>query len=206
MVCGRVNRLRLTGAASGPRLCYDCRRMTHEPEHLQQPVVAVARKDAATLREDFTVQQALDAIRERGVGEKIVYFYVLDADDRLVGVLPTRRLLTASPERRLDELMIRKVVTIPDAATVSDACEFFVLHKLLAFPLVDPNGRMIGVIDVGFFTEEVLDLAERDQADAVFEALGFRLAQVRDAGPLWAFGYRFPWLLTTITSGTLCAL
>jgi hypothetical protein len=41
---------------------------------LQQPVLTVARKDAAILREDFTVQQALDAIRQRGVGEKIVYF------------------------------------------------------------------------------------------------------------------------------------
>jgi Mg/Co/Ni transporter MgtE len=48
--------------------------MTPEPDHLHQPVLAVARKDVATLRQDFTVQQALDAIRQRGVGEKIVYF------------------------------------------------------------------------------------------------------------------------------------
>jgi hypothetical protein len=48
--------------------------MSEETEHLNQPVASVARKDAATLRHDFTVQQALDAIRQRGVGEKIVYF------------------------------------------------------------------------------------------------------------------------------------
>jgi magnesium transporter len=68
--------------------------MTPETDHLSQPVLAVARKDVATLREDLSVQSALQAILERGIGEKIVYFYVTDADDRLVGVLPTRRLLT----------------------------------------------------------------------------------------------------------------
>ena len=65
--------------------------MTHDPEPLSQSVMTVARRDVATLKQALTVQQALDAIRERGVGEKIVYFYVVDADERLVGVLPTRR-------------------------------------------------------------------------------------------------------------------
>ena len=75
--------------------------MTHDPDHLSQSVMSVARRDVATLRQELTVQQALDAIRERGVGEKIVYFYVVDTDERLVGVLPTRRLLTAPLGQRL---------------------------------------------------------------------------------------------------------
>ena len=69
-------------------------------------MLAVARKDVATLHQDFNVQQALDAIRRRGVGEKIVYFYVVDSDGRLAGVVPTRRLLTAALEQRLSEVMI----------------------------------------------------------------------------------------------------
>lgn len=80
--------------------------MTPERDHLQQPVLAVARKDVATLRQDLTVQQALDVIRQRGIGGKIVYFYAVDEEDRLVGVLPTRRLLTAPLEQRLADLMI----------------------------------------------------------------------------------------------------
>lgn len=175
-------------------------------QQLLAPIAAHARGDFARLRPAMTVQQALDSIRNQGLGERVVYFYVLDDKDRLLGVLPTRRLLTADPSQRLDTVMIKKVIAIPAATTVSDACEFFVLHKLLAFPIVDDAGRMLGVIDINFFTEEMFDLAERDQADAVFEALGFRLAQVRDAGPIGAFRFRFPWLLTTITSGTLCAL
>jgi len=168
--------------------------------------MAVARKDAAILREDVTVQQALDAIRQRGLGEKIVYFYVVDADERLVGVLPTRQLLTAPLDRRLSELMIRQVAAIPHTATVLEACEAFVLHRFLAFPVVDESRRIVGVVDVGLLTDEAFDIAEREQTNALFEAIGFRVSQVHDASPLRAFRFRFPWLLATIGSGTLCAL
>ena len=180
--------------------------LTDQQAHLQQPVLAVARKDAAVLREDFTVQQALDAIRQRGVGGKIVYFYVVDAAGRLAGVLPTRQLLTAPLERNLSELMIRRVVAIPHTATVLEACEAFVLHKFLAFPVVDEARKIVGVVDVGLLTEEAFDIAEREQTGALFEAIGFRVSQVRDASPLRAFRFRFPWLLATIGSGTACAL
>ncbi|MCI0379177.1 MAG: magnesium transporter [Gemmataceae bacterium] len=177
------------------------------PKHLlQDPITRHMRTDYPRLRPEMTVNEALCRLRQEGVGEKIVYFYVLDGEQRLVGVLPTRRLLTADLDKRLDELMIGKVIAVPDSATVSDACEFFVLHKLLAFPVVDTVGRMIGLVDVNFFTEEMFDMAEREQADSLFEALGFHLAQVRDASPIRAFRYRFPWLLATIASGTLCAL
>jgi len=168
--------------------------------------MTVARKDAAVLREAFTVQQALDAIRQQGIGEKIVYFYVVDAAGRLAGVLPTRRLLTAPPESQLSGLVIRNVVAIPHTATVLEACEAFVLHKFLAFPVVDATRKIVGVVDVGLLTEEAFDIAEREQTDALFESIGFRVSQVRAASPWGAFRFRFPWLLATIGSGTLCAL
>ncbi len=175
-------------------------------EHLQQPISTVTRKDVATLREDFTVQQALEAIRQRGVGEKIIYFYVVDADDRLSGVLPTRRLLTAPLEHRLSDVMITRVVAIPQTATVLEACEAFVFHKFLAFPVVDERRRIVGVVDVSLLSEEAFDIAEREQTEAMFESIGFRVSQVRDASPVRAFRFRFPWLLATISSGTICAL
>jgi magnesium transporter len=177
-----------------------------EQNHLNQPVMTVARKDAAVLREDFTVQQALDAIRQQGIGEKIVYFYVVDAAGRLTGVLPTRRLLTAPPESQLSGLVIRNVVAIPSTATVLEACEAFVLHKFLAFPVVDAARKIVGVVDVGLLTEEAFDIAEREQTGALFESIGFRIWQVCNASPLRMFRFRFPWLLATIGSGTLCAL
>src|SRR5947209_6877921 len=139
--------------------------MRHQSEHLHQPVSAVARRDVATLRKSFTIQQALNVIRECGVGEKIVYFYVVDTDDRLAGVLPTRRLLTAPLDQPLSDVMVTGVIAIPQRASVLEACEAFILHKFLAFPVVDDQRRIVGVVDVGLLSDEAFDMAEREQTE-----------------------------------------
>jgi magnesium transporter len=77
---------------------------------------------------------------------------------------------------------------------------------LLAFPVVDKEKRIVGVVDVGLLADEAFDLAEREETDALFESIGFRISQVRDASPWRAFRYRFPWLMATIASGTICAV
>jgi len=177
-------------------------------------IVEHARKDFPLLDAKMNVAEALDRIRREGVGERVIYFFAIDAEERLVGVLPTRRLLTAPLETRLEEIMVRRVVAIPASATVLEACEFFVLYKFFAFPVVDSKRRVIGVVDVSLFAEEMLEMGEREDerrsvahvADDVFEALGFRLAQVRGASPWRVFRYRFPWLLATVGAGTACAL
>lgn len=180
--------------------------MTSDTDHLNLPVMTVARKDFTKLRQDLTVREALDSIRRQGLGKKIVYFYVVDDYDRLTGVLPTRRLLTSALDRPLAEFMIPRVIAIPQTATVMDACDLFILHKFLAFPVVDEKRRIVGLVDVNAFTEEVFDVAKREQWDEVFQTIGFRISQLRDASPLRAFRFRFPWLTATIGSGTLCAL
>ncbi len=177
------------------------------PDHLLQPITSVAGSAFASLRQDQTVAEALQLVREKGQdwGERAVYFYVVDGEERLVGVLPTRRLLTADPSQELSRVMIAKVLSLPDSATVLDGCEAFVLHKLLAFPVLDGERRIVGVVDVALLADEAFDLAERDETNALFESIGVRIAQVRDAGPWRAFTFRFPWLLATIASGTVCA-
>src|ERR1043166_2719230 len=159
------------------------------------PIVNHARKDFPLLDATMSVADALERIRREGVGERVIYFFAIDAEERLVGGLPTRRLLTAPLETRLEEIMVRRVVAIPASATVLEACEFFVLYKFFAFPVVDAQRRVIGVVDVSLFAEEMLEAGEREEerrtvaqvADDVFEALGFRLSQVRGASPWRVF-------------------
>jgi len=180
------------------------------------PVVEHARKDFPLLHAEMTVGQALERIRREGVGERVIYFYAVDEEQRLVGVVPTRRLLTAPLETALREVMVRRVVAVPAKATVLDACEFFVLYKFLAFPVVDEQRRIVGVIDANLFAEEVLeagDTQDRSGSRGVvpigpefFEALGFHLEQIRGASAWRAFRFRFPWLLVTVTGGTLSAI
>lgn len=178
-------------------------------------IVDHARKDFPLLDANMSVAEALDRIRREGVGERVIYFFAIDSEKRLVGVLPTRRLLTAALETRLEEIMVRRVVAIPATATVLEACEFFVLYKFFAFPVVDDQRRVVGVVDVSLFAEEMLEAGDREErahpvpafsSDDIFEALGVRLAQLRGASPWRAFRYRFPWLLATVGAGTACAL
>jgi len=180
------------------------------------PIVEHARKDFPLLDADMTVGKALERIRREGVGERVIYFYAIDAEKRLVGVVPTRRLLTAPLETALRDVMVRRVVAVPAKATVLDACEFFVLYKFLAFPVVDEQRRVVGIIDANLFAEEILEAGDtEDQSrsrEAVlvgpefFASLGFRLEQIRGASAWRAFRFRFPWLLVTVTGGTLSAI
>jgi magnesium transporter len=151
------------------------------------PVGEHARKDFPLLDADMTVAAALDRIRREGVGERVIYFFAVDSDKRLVGVLPTRRLLTAPLETPLREIMVRRVIAIPATASVLDACEFFVLYKFFAFPVIDEQRRIVGIIDVSLFAEEILGEREEQTRpatpvrDDVFEVLGFHLEQIRGA-------------------------
>ncbi|HNU73343.1 MAG: Magnesium transporter MgtE [Deltaproteobacteria bacterium ADurb.BinA179] len=179
--------------------------MKQEIDHIHQQVMNVARKDFTQLKKDITVEEALKAIRKEELGEKIVYFYVVDKNDVLVGVLPTRRLLGAQPDQKLSDIMVSNVVALPATSTVLDACELFVIHKFLAFPVVDEKHRIVGIVDVGFFTDEVFDIAEKEHLNELFETIGFHVSQVRDATTVKAFRFRFPWLMATITGGTVAA-
>src|SRR6266571_6909781 len=177
-------------------------------------VVEHARKDFPLLDADMTVAEALDRIRREGIGERVIYFFAVDADKRLVGVLPTRRLLTAALETRLREIMVRRVIAIPASASVLDACEFFVLYKFFAFPVVDEHRHVVGVIDASLFADEILQAGESEDRhrpaapvrDDVFEILGFHLEQIRGASPWRVFRFRFPWLLVTVAAGTFSAI
>src|SRR5437868_14379283 len=93
------------------------------------PIARHCRVDQPLLRADMTVEQALGAIRQQGLGERITYFYAVDEHDRLAGALPTRRLFTAPPATALGELMVKRVIALPAPPTVLDACAFSVLYK-----------------------------------------------------------------------------
>jgi magnesium transporter len=179
-------------------------------------VVDHARRDFPLLDADMTVGEALERIRREGVGERVIYFYAIGEQERLVGVVPTRRLLTASLDAPLREIMVPRVVAVPATATILEACEFFVLYKFLAFPVIDAERRVIGIIDANLFAEEILEAGESEDryhrpgpglvGPEFFEALGFHIEQIRGASSWRSFRFRFPWLLVTVTGGTLSAI
>lgn len=174
---------------------------------LSHTVLAHSRKDYTTLNQSLSVGEATDIIRRASTGNPIQYYYVVNETGALVGVLPLRKLITFPIETPIRDVMHPRVISLPQSATVLDACEFFVLHKLLAFPVVNPNKQVVGVIDVSQFTTGMIDMGGSEPStDDVFEVIGFRVAQVKGASPIRAFRFRFPWLLATIGTGIGCAI
>lgn len=181
-------------------------RDTESSEHLGKPLTGFLRPGPPPLRVDQTIDEALDVIRRSGLEERIFYFYAVDAEGRLSGVVPARKLLTEPLVKTVGEAMIPRVLSLPETATLLEACECFILHKFLAIPVVDSAKRLRGIIDVGIFTDEVLELSTGGNNDQVFQAIGLHVQELQHASPLKAFRVRFPWLAATVSGGVLCAL
>src|SRR5205807_7548261 len=103
------------------------------------------------------------------------------------------------------DIMVAGFIALPDTATVLDACEFFTVHRLLAFPVVDGARHILGVVDVELYTEELTDLEASERNDELFQLVGVHLTEAQQASPLLSFRQRFPWLLANIGGGVLAA-
>lgn len=180
-------------------------RFTDE-SHLDKPIVGFVRTDIPVFDSSLTVQDALELVRETGLGERIFYFYAVNKQQQLVGVIPTRRLLCSKPDCEISKLMVTDVFCLPSSATVRQACFEFLTHKFLALPVVDDEKHILGIVDIGFFSEEQVNSTERQHIADMFQILGVSVAEVETATPVKAFRYRMPGLIATIIGGTLCAI
>jgi magnesium transporter len=169
---------------------------------LHEPIMPLAKPAAVVLHPDFTIAQALDRIRATSNAPSHHYFYVVDEHGKLVGVMPARRIVGAPAEQFVREIMEHNVVAIPDWATVLIASEYFATRRLLAFPVIDGDGHLKGVVDVDLFTDEVIDVAKQTYDD-IFQLIGVH--GTAQSSTWLAFRDRFPWLLCNIAGGLLAA-
>jgi magnesium transporter len=99
----------------------------------------------------LTVPEAIDRLRqEEALPDVIPYLYAVEADDvpTLLGVVKLRDLLLARPDQRIGELMSTDVLSVPADEPAKEAAEQLAHYDLLALPVVDAEGRLLGVITV----------------------------------------------------------
>ncbi len=176
--------------------------------HLDESVLKHLRHEFISVRSDLTVEGALAEARLATPKARFLYFYVIDEKRRLVGVVPTRKLLLSKPTELISEIMQPRVISLPDTATLVDACEFFLLHRYLALPVLDCEKRIVGIVDVEVYAEEMSGLAQQqhdEESEDFFQLIGVRLAEVRKASIGTTFGYRFPWLICNMVGGFAAA-
>jgi Na+:H+ antiporter, NhaA family len=150
---------------------------------LNGPVTGRMHRNFTRLDSGLTIAEALDWLRQHPPPARVIYFYVVDSDGRLEGVVPTRRLLLSPPDARVSDIMVRKVVALPKSATVLDACEFFIQYRLLAFPVIDFERRLIGMVDIDLYNDQLSRLRESTPAGRLLAPLA-RFLQIESASGL----------------------
>jgi len=97
----------------------------------------------------LTVEQAFAHLREAAPDvENIYYIFVVEEDERLVGVLNLRHLIMASPQASLSEIMIDNPVRVHHTDSRDTVAEIVEKYDLLALPVVDDSGTIVGMITV----------------------------------------------------------
>ena len=177
-------------------------RPTLTASNLHDPVLPFVRPVPAAIRATQTISDAHAAIRAVPRAGESPYLYVLDDEDRLAGVISARNLLTAPLDERVDRVMVPGVIAIPHWATVLVASEYFATGKHRAYPVIRDDGTLAGTVDVGVFSGQVISVA-RQTYDEIFQLLGVHATSM--SSPWTSFLDRFPWLLSNMSGGLLCA-
>lgn len=118
----------------------------------------------ARLRSDMTVAEAISYLRAQKShqAETIYYGYVLDAQQRLVGVVSFRELVTAPQDQKLSEFMTTELVTVPDTMDQETVSHVFARHDLMCIPVVDAERRMKGIVTADDIVDVVKEEATED--------------------------------------------
>jgi magnesium transporter len=118
----------------------------------------------ARLRPEMSVDEAISYLRRqtREHMETIYYVYVLDAGQRLLGVVSFRDLLTAPPQKRVRDIMHQGVVTVPEEMDQEQVSQIFAQHNFLAMPVVDRDQRVVGIVTVDDIVDVVQEEATED--------------------------------------------
>jgi CBS domain-containing protein/sporulation protein YlmC with PRC-barrel domain len=98
---------------------------------------------------DLTVEEAFARLRTAAPDvEHIYYLFVIDADQRLVGVLNLRQLIMAVPQARLQEIMIQNPARVHHTDSHDTVAEIVEKYELLGLPVVDDSDKIVGMITV----------------------------------------------------------
>jgi magnesium transporter len=118
----------------------------------------------AHLRPEMSVDEAVSYLRRHAREHlaTLYYAYVLDQDQKLLGVASLRDLFRAKPDQHVGDVMRTTVITIPEHMDQETVSRYFTFYSLVAIPVVDKEGRMKGVVTADDMVSVVQETATRD--------------------------------------------
>jgi magnesium transporter len=153
--------------------------------------------DYVAVRPEWTVREALDHIRRVGRDtETINRIYVTDEDWHLIDDIELRRFILADPDVRVDELMDYSFAAVEARSDREPAVAIIRRYSLLAVPVVDSEGILVGIVTV----DDLLDVAEQEATEDFHKvgSVGPIRTSLRDAGVGFLYRRRIVWLLALV--------
>jgi len=109
------------------------------------------------VRSDMTAEQTIEHLRRLAPkAETVYYVYVVDEDERLVGVLSLRDLIVSDPSAPVADVMVTNVRKVSTHDHADEIAQVFRKYNLLALPVVDEEGRLVGIVTVDDMMEHLL--------------------------------------------------
>ncbi len=162
----------------------------------------------SALDEKMTAQEAIDSLRaaQFELTDAILYLYVVDELQRLTGVVPIRRLVMAQPETPVAELAIREMLSTPPDADQEEVAQLVARYDLLAIPVTDVDGTMLGVITV----DDVIDVITEEATQDIYNLAGLSEEDRVFTSARVSIRKRLPWMLlnlvTAFSAGSVIGL
>ncbi|KRL38831.1 magnesium transporter [Liquorilactobacillus uvarum] len=144
-----------------------------------------------------TARSAMHVLkREAEKAETIYYTYVVDDDDRLIGVVTLRDLLISGDDMLIQEIMNDQVMSVKVDEDQEDVAKTIRDYNFLAIPVTDYDDKMIGIITV----DDIIDVIDEESAEDYSGLAGVDIEESPD-NPIKAAAKRLPWLVTLLFLG-----
>ncbi len=152
------------------------------------------------LRPWMTAQDAINLLRREKPDTDIVYYlFVIDENDRLVGVVSLRQLVIADPDTPIGQIMDPQVVYVGPDTDQEEVARLMEHYDLLALPVVDRDRRLLGMVLI----EDVVDVIEEEATEDMFRMVGLS-EEERALGPVSeSIRLRLPWLVVNLYTAFL---
>ena len=160
----------------------------------------------ATIRPEWTVAETLQHLRRIDPEvETVQSLYAVDDGGRLVGYIALRRLFPAPPEKKIADMMERRLLTVKPDTDQEEVARMVSKYDVHAIPVVDDNDKLLGIVTV----DDVIDILIEEQTQDVLHLGGVsateeEVEQGYFASKPWRnVRLRFNWLLLLFVTETL---
>jgi len=178
--------------------------LRHLLAHGEETAGGLMTPESMRLSEELTVGDVLDRLREAPESVEMIYYvYFHDEKNRLTGVNSLRELIIADPDKPVREIMHRNLKTVSPAEDQEKVASLIDRYDLLAVPVVDEEGRLLGIVTV----DDVMDVIEEEAKEDIYSLAGsWEAEESRERNPfLAAVLGRLPWVLIALALELLVA-